>query len=189
MKERIRQILSQREREDIIITDAPLAPAAVLMPLYEKEGEYHILLTKRTEKVEYHKGQICFPGGARHKGDHSLEETALRETFEEIGVCPQDVEILGQLDNVGTISSKFLITPFVALIPHPYEFKVNSDEVEELVEVPILALLDKNNYREEVGVYQGRSYRSSIYQYQGEVITGATAGILKQLVELLFAGD
>jgi len=189
MKERIRQILSRRERKDITITDAPLAPAAVLLPLYEKEGGYHILLTKRTEKVEYHKGQICFPGGGQDEGDKSLEETALREAFEEIGVRPQDVEILGQLDSIGTISSGFLITPFVALIPHPYEFEVNADEVEGLVEVPISALRDKSNYREEVGLYQGRPFRSSIYQYQGKVITGATAGILKQFLELLFAGD
>ncbi|MCK4242602.1 MAG: CoA pyrophosphatase [Dehalococcoidia bacterium] len=189
MKERIRQILSQRERRNIIITDAPLSPAAVLLPLYKKDGEYYILFTKRTEKVEYHKGQICFPGGGQDKRDKSLEDTALRETFEEIGVRPQDVEILGQLDNMGTVTSSFLITPFVGLIPYPYEFVVNKDEIEELVKVPISALLDKNNYREEVRLHQGRPYRGSFYHYQGKVIWGTTASILNQFLNLVFARD
>ena len=189
MKQRIIQALSQTKKQNNVLTDAPLAPAAVLVPLYEKGGEYYILFTKRTEKLEHHKGQISFPGGARHEGDKSLDDTALRETFEEIGVHSQDVEILGQLDNMGTVSSGFLITPFVALIPYPYAFKVNPDEIEELVEVPISALLDKSNYWEELQVYQGKSYRSCFYQCQGKVIWGATARILKQFLGLVFGSD
>ncbi|TET39810.1 MAG: CoA pyrophosphatase [Dehalococcoidia bacterium] len=189
MKERIRRILSQREKQNIVVTGAPLAPAAVILPLYHKEGEYHILFTKRTEKVEHHKGQISFPGGARHEEDRSLEDTALRETFEEIGVRPEDVEILGELDNMGTISSNFLITPFVALIPYPYEFTVNTDEIEELLEVPLSALLDEKNYREEFQIYQGIPYRGSFYEYRGKVIWGATARILKQFLDLVFGED
>jgi 8-oxo-dGTP pyrophosphatase MutT (NUDIX family) len=189
MKERIGEILSQREKRSIIVTDVPLAPAAVLLPLYHKEGEYHILFTKRTEKVEHHKGQICFPGGTLHPEDQSLLATALRETFEEIGVRPLDVEILGQLDNMGTVSSSFLITPFVGLIPYPYEFVVNSDEIEEVVEVPISALLDKGNYREEFQIHQGKNHLVCFYQYQGKVIWGATARILKQFLDLVFGSD
>lgn len=189
MKERIRRILSQREKQNIMTADAPLVPAAVILPLYQKEGEYHILLTKRTEKVEHHKGQISFPGGARHEEDRSLEDTALRETFEEIGVQPEDVEILGQLDNMGTVSSNFLITPFVALIPYPYEFAANRDEIDELVEIPIAALLDEKNYREEFQIYEGRPYWSNVYEYRGKVIWGATARILKQFLDLVFAAN
>ncbi len=189
MKQRIIQALSQTKKQNIILTAAPLAPAAVLLPLYQKEGEYYILFTKRTEKVEHHKGQISFPGGARYEEDQSLEDTALRETFEEIGVRPQDVEILGQLDNMATVSSGFLITPFVGLIPYPYEFVVNADEIEELVEVPVSALIDKNNYWEESQIHQGRPYRGSFYRYQDKVIWGATAGILKQFLDLVFGSD
>ncbi len=189
MKERIRRILSQREKQNIVGTGAPLAPAAVILPLYHKEGEYHILFTKRTEKVEHHKGQISFPGGARHEEDRSLEDTALRETFEEIGVHPEDVEILGELDNMRTVSSSFLITPFVAVIPYPYEFTVNTDEIEELLEVPIAALLDEKNYREEFQIYQGITYWGSVYEYRGKVIWGATARILKQFLDLVFGKD
>jgi len=189
MKQRIIKALSQTKKQNIILTNAPLAPAAVILPLYQKDGEYHILFTKRTENLEYHKGQICFPGGARDEEDKSLEDTALRETFEEIGVRPQDVEILGQLDNMGTVSSSFLITPFVGLIPYPYEFVVNPYEIEEVVEVPISALLDKNNYREEFQTHQGKNHLVCFYQYQGKVIWGATARILKQFLDLVFGSD
>ena len=186
MKKRIRRILSQRENQSIIVADVPLTAAAVLVPLYHKEGKYHILFTKRTEKVEYHKGQISFPGGACDPEDRSLADAALRETFEEIGVHPEDVEILGELDDTGTLTSNFLITPFVALIPYPYEFAVSSDEIEELIEVPIPALLDKGCYHEEFHVHQGRPHWGCSYRYKDEVIWGATARILKQFLDLVF---
>ena len=189
MKERIRRILSSRERQIITITAAPLKLAAVIVPLFEKEGEYHILFTRRTEKVEHHKGQISFPGGAKDEGDPSLKDAALRETFEEIGVRPQDVEILGELDSMETLSSNFLITPFVGVIPYPYKFVVSSHEIEELVEVPLAALLDKKNYHHEFQLYEGRPYVSSFYHYEGRVIWGATARILKQFLELVFGED
>ncbi|MFC2039521.1 NUDIX hydrolase [Chloroflexota bacterium] len=188
MKKRIKEILCQREKQHIMATNAPLAPAAVLLPLYHKDNEYHILLTKRTEKVAYHKRQICFPGGARHPEDRSLADTAVRETLEEIGIRPQDVEILGELDDIGTVTSKFLITPFVALIPYPYEFVVNSDEIEELIEVPIPALLHRGCHREEFYAHQGKHCWVCIYQLGDKVIWGATASILKQFLDLVF-GD
>lgn len=189
MKELIRGILSQRERQRIVVTEAPLTPAAVLLPLYRRGEEYHILLTKRTEKVEYHKGQICFPGGACHPEDGSLADTALRETFEEIGVRPEDVEVLGELDSIGTVTSNFLITPFVALISHPYEFVVSSDEVDELIEVPVRALCDKACYQEEYHIREGRTHWGCSYRYQDEVIWGATARIMKQFLDLVFGED
>lgn len=174
MKERIRDILSQRKRESITFS-AGLSPAAVILPLYQKEGEYHILFTKRTEKVEHHKRQISFPGGAPHEDDRSLEDTALRETFEEIGVRAEDVEILGELDKTATLTSNFLITPFVAVIPYPYEFAINRDEIEELVKVPLSALLEHSGKR--------------TYHYKGKVIWGATAMILRQFLNLVSAED
>lgn len=185
-RDKIRRILSQREKQTIVFTNAPLAPAAVLIPLYERDGEYYILFTKRTERLEHHKGQISFPGGARHQEDRDLLDTALRETFEEVGVKPGDVEILGELDRMGTVTSNFLITPFVGIIPYPYTFTVSEDEIEELVEVPISALLDKENYREERHEYEGRTYVGSFFDCGGKVIWGATAKILKQFLDLVF---
>ena len=183
----IKKVLAQREKRTIVLSNDPLVPAAVLLPFYEKEGEYYILLTKRTEKVEHHKGQISFPGGARHEQDRDLRDTALRETFEEIGVRPEDVEILGELDNMGTFTSKFLISPFVGIIPYPYEFIVNEDEIEELIEVPLSALADEKNYGEKAHEIDEVSYMGNVFEYNGRVIWGATAMMLKQLLDLVFS--
>jgi len=189
IKQRIGRILSQREKQTFVFTDTPLTPAAVLLPLYEKEGEYHVLFTKRTEKLMYHKGQICFPGGRCHEEDDSLLDTALREAFEEIGLPPEDVEVLGELDNMCTATSSFLITPFVGVIPYPYEFTVSTDEIDELIEVPISALLDKRTYYEKLQYYDGIPYMGSFFDYEGKVIWGATAKILRQFLDLVFSKD
>lgn len=181
----IREILAVREKQTIVLSDTALAPAAVLLPLYRKKGQCHILLTKRTQKVAYHKGQISFPGGARHEKDRDLRETCLRETFEEIGVRAEDVDILGELDNIGTLTSNFIITPFVGIIPYPYDFVVNADEIEELIEVPLYALLDKENVREETHVINGTHYKETVFDYKGHMIWGATARILHQLLDLV----
>ena len=185
LAERVMEILAKREKRDIVFCNAPLSPAAVLLPLYKKQGEYHILLTRRTQKVEHHKGQISFPGGARQEDDEGLMDTALRETFEEIGVCPEDVEVLGELDNMGTLTSNYLVTPFVGIIPYPYELRVNCDEIDELVEVPLSALADKRNHREEVYVIEGIKFKATMFDYRGHVIWGATARILEQFLDLL----
>lgn len=181
----IREILALREKQTIVLSDAPLAPAAVLLPLYRKEGQCHILLTRRTQKLAYHKGQISFPGGARHEQDRDLSDTALRETFEEIGVRPEDVDILGELDNIGTLTSNFIITPFVGIIPYPYDFMVNDDEIEELIEVPLSALLDKKSLHEETHIINGTQYKETVFDYRGHVIWGATARILDQFLHLV----
>jgi 8-oxo-dGTP pyrophosphatase MutT (NUDIX family) len=183
--QKIKRILDQHEQQTWIANNNPLVPAAVLLPLFKKEGEYHLLLTKRTETLEYHKGQICFPGGSQHANDGDLKSTALRETFEEIGVCIEDVEILGELDRMSTISSNFLVTPFVGIIPYPYKFNVNKDEIDELVEVPLSALAGKANYREESYMINGIAHTGSIFEYQSKIIWGATARMIKQFLELI----
>lgn len=181
MKERIRESLSRRKKTSL--PERQLTPAAVLLLLYEKGGEYYILFTKRTEKVESHKGQISFPGGAREKQDANLLTTALRETSEEIGVNPQDVELLGELDDIATFTTKFAISPFVATIPYPYEFRLNADETEELIEVPLSVLLNKAVSKEDSQAIAGKP--PPAYEYHGHVIWGATARILKQLLGLI----
>ncbi len=184
-RDEIKRILAGHEKKIILFADEPARPSAVLIPLYEKDGEYHVLLTKRTEDLEYHKGQICFPGGSPHDGDGGLRETALREAREEVGIRPEDVEVLGELDSTGTLTSNFLITPFVGVIPYPYEFKVNRHEIDELVEVPLSALVGEGNYWEETRSFDGVTGKASFFRYQDKVIWGATARILKQLVDLV----
>jgi len=185
-KEDVSRILAGREKNIIVFSDKPLRPAAVLIPIYKKSGRYHVLLTKRTEEMEYHKGQICFPGGSRHQDDNSLLETALREAYEEVGIRPEDVEILGELDGFGTLTSNFLITPFVGIIPYPYKFTVSEHEIDELVEVPLSALADDRNYWEEERSAEGVTGKASFYKYKDKVVWGATARILKQFIDLTF---
>jgi 8-oxo-dGTP pyrophosphatase MutT (NUDIX family) len=185
-KQEIKRILAEYEKKVILFSNKPLHPAAVLIPIFKKDGEYHVLLTKRTEELEYHKGQICFPGGSRHEEDKSLQETALRETYEEVGIRPEDVEILGELDSMGTLTSNFLITPYVGIIPYPYKFTVSQHEIDELIEVPFTALADDSNYWEETRTAEGVTGKASFFKYKDKVIWGATARILKQLVDLVF---
>jgi len=120
-----RILLSDRSHNP---SDSALVLAAVMVLIYLKDGLYCILLNKRTDLVEHHKGEMSFPGGRKDEEDRTLLETALRETHEEMGVRPQDVEVLGRLNDTPT-SSGFLITPFVGTIPYPYEFSPSDEEV------------------------------------------------------------
>ena len=182
MKQRLRQVLSQRQKQHIVNTS--YEPAAVLLPLYYKNGEYHILFTKRTEKVLKHKGEISFPGGSSQEDDAGLVGTALRECAEEIGLMADKVEILGELDDMATETSSYIISPFVGLIPYPYQFKANREEIDEIIEVPISALLDKDCLHLENKVKQGKEITLYFYHYQGRVIWGATARILNQFLDI-----
>ena len=187
MKQRIRQILSQREKKRVV--DHGLTPSAVLVPLFEKAGEHHILFTKRTDTVENHKGQISFPGGRKDDCDSDMLATALREGFEEVGLRPEVVEVLGELDEEETFVSKFMIAPFVGYIPYPYEFELCCEEVKELMEVPIPVLLDKANFREDVIRDGDRTIPAYFYHYGDQVIWGATARILKNFLDLVYTGE
>jgi 8-oxo-dGTP pyrophosphatase MutT (NUDIX family) len=180
MKAKLKQILAQREKRRI--TDPERIPAAVLVPIYEKDGQYYILFIKRTEWVEKHKGEISFPGGTYEARDETLLDTALRESNEEINLKPDDVEILGELDDVVSVKTNYLITPFLAYIPWPYKLKVDGRETEEIIEAPVLELMNKETSRQEVrGSDTITLYQ---YNYQGRVIWGATARILSQFLHI-----
>ena len=183
MKQRLREALSQRQKRYIV--DANRVLSAVLLPIYYKQGQYYILFTKRTEQVKEHKAQISFPGGACEKRDGTLVNTALRECTEEIGLKAEAVELLGELDDTVTTTSNYIISPFVAAIPWPHPFKVNRRETEEIIEVPISALLDKSSLRQETEILDGEVVSSYSYHYQGRVIWGATARILNQFLDIL----
>ena len=184
LKSRIQQVLTHRITRRL--STEGLTASAVLIPIFEREGEYYILLTKRTQMVQRHKGQPCFPGGVYHNEDASLTDTALRETWEEIGLRPEDVELLGEFDEIQTPTTLFHIKPFVGMIPYPYPFNINHAEVEELIEVPISALRDSQNYWEETQTYVGHEFPVSHFKYGDHVIWGATARILKDFLDLMF---
>ena len=186
LRERVRKVLSDRKRK--AITTDRWTRAAVLVPLFEKGGRPYLLFTKRTERVKHHKGQISFPGGVVDERDENMEATALRETFEEIGLHRENARILGKLDDAFTISSGYLITPVVAEITYPYPFSINEEEIAELIEIPLEAFLDQDRWTEEMYSDGGKNVPGYRFEYEGRIIWGATARIMKQFLDAIF-GD
>ncbi len=169
----------------IRIEDNTRRPSAVLIPIYFQRGEHHILFTKRTELVHHHKGEISFPGGGFHQDDGTLLNTALRESYEEIGLAPQDVVVLGELDDILTKGSPYIITPFVVSILPEYKYKISDFEIAELIEIPVRALLAEGcRHEDPIETIGGRQVIPYVYAYGGKLITGATARILKQFLEI-----
>jgi 8-oxo-dGTP pyrophosphatase MutT (NUDIX family) len=180
--DRIREKLSLRKRR--VIEHPPFSHAAVLVPLFQKSGDCHLLFTKRSEEVKYHKGEISFPGGVVDEEDSELISTALREASEEIGLKESDVQIVGVLDDIVTIT-EFIVTPIVGLFSYPYPFKVSEAEIAELIEVPLASLLDEYCFSEREILRGGRNEVVYSYQYGAHIIWGATARILKQFLDLI----
>jgi 8-oxo-dGTP pyrophosphatase MutT (NUDIX family) len=181
-KQRVKRILDGRTRQSL--EEPALKCAAVLIPLLYKKGEWHVLVTQRTQTVAHHKGQISFPGGACEPGDGDLMTTALRETHEEIGVAPNQVEVLGALDDFGTVTS-FIVTPFVGVIPSPFEYRLNKDEVEATIEVPLSFFENPEHLRVEPREHQGRIYDVLYWDYGPYTIWGATASMLRRFLDLV----
>lgn len=178
----VRRALSVVDRQ--AVSDPSLTQAAVMVLLYLRDGEYHILLNKRSDTVEDHKGEMAFPGGRMESTDASPVEAALRETFEEMGVRPDDVDVLGSLDAVSTPSGYF-VNPFVGTIPGAYRFTQSDSEVAEVVEVPLASVVREGTVPMDVRYGDGRTKKFDVYLYQGHVIFGATARILSDLLRIL----
>ena len=182
MELRLQSLLQGRTRQTI--QDADLRQAAVLLPLFTLHGAYHVLFIKRSQMVEHHKGEISFPGGICEASDRALEGTALRETHEEIGIRPEDVRVLGMLDDMKTQSTRYRVTPVVGIIPYPYPFVLSRREVEKIITVPLVYLLAAGTGGEEEVIREGKIYRGHVYRYGSHVIWGATARILKDFITL-----
>ncbi|PLX84270.1 MAG: CoA pyrophosphatase [Desulfuromonas sp.] len=161
-----------------------LRPAAVLMPLFVKGGEGWVLLTRRTEDLPHHRGEIAFPGGASHDEDGDLEQTALRETEEEMGIRPADVTLLGRLDDIVSVHD-YRVTPYVGTIPHPYPFQVNSAEVAEVIQAPLAVLSDPGRWRREDWRHRGRCHPVHFCTVDEHEVWGLTAAILLQFLQRL----
>jgi 8-oxo-dGTP pyrophosphatase MutT (NUDIX family) len=159
--------------------------AAVLIPLFFKNGESHILFTKRTDKVEHHKGQIAFPGGRHDAADGDLKTTALRETWEEMGIKPSDINIVGRTDNFLT-NTNFMISPYLGFIPHPYQYKLNRDEIAEVYEIPLQLLLDPNIFEIRPMDINGIRWYIHYYHCNGLLIWGVTGFLLSNFFSIVF---
>jgi 8-oxo-dGTP pyrophosphatase MutT (NUDIX family) len=156
--------------------------AAVLLPLYVRDGALRILFTRRTETVEHHRGQISFPGGVEEEADETAYATAVRETEEELGIAAGDVHLLGALTPLTTITD-FFVEPFVGAIPYPHVLKPAEAEIAEVIDVPVAALLDPKAL--ETKILPGREEPTLFYHYGKHVIWGATARMLQELLDAL----
>lgn len=183
----LREHLARRQPAEPVLPlpGTRYTPSAVLMPLFLKDGEHHLLFTRRTLEVEYYKGHISFPGGAHDPADATPQLTALRETAEEIGLQAADVEVVGELDSIYSAGG-FLIIPFLGVFPHPYPFQPSPAEVAELLEVPLGHLLDRRFSRQEPRPDGQMGY---FFDWRGNIIWGSTGRIVHQLLEIITAGD
>lgn len=163
---------------------ANLRPAAVLVPVVAREEALTVLLTRRTDHLHHHPGQISFPGGRVEDTDVSAVMTALRETEEEIGLDPDCVELLGELPEYRT-GTGFRITPVVGLVHPPFDLRLDSFEVAEAFEVPLAHFLDPARHQKHRAEYQGRMREYYAMPYGEYFIWGATAGILVSLYRFL----
>jgi 8-oxo-dGTP pyrophosphatase MutT (NUDIX family) len=158
----------------------------VLLPLFQGTTDYHLVFTKRTDTVKHHKGQISFPGGSFEPADGDLLTTALRESYEEVGIQPDHVSILGRLDDLDTFSTNFTISPFVGLIPYPYPFRPNPLEVAMVFDVPVSVLADPTVGRRYVRARDdGATIEDYEFHIDGHVIWGATARIVRHFLALM----
>jgi 8-oxo-dGTP pyrophosphatase MutT (NUDIX family) len=166
------------------LTHSGLTCAGVLVPIFEKNGDPHFLLTKRTQDVEHHKGQVSFPGGAVDSRDRNIVATALRETEEEIGLMSDRVKIIGVFDDI-TIPTGFLVTPVIGYISSIPILKLSATEVESVIEVPFSFFLEPKN-KEVVKMMHGGEIRD-VYSFTfGEYkIWGGTAFIIDSLLNKL----
>lgn len=156
--------------------------AAVLVPLFVRDGALRVLFTRRTETVEHHRGQISFPGGVEEEADETAFATAVRETEEELGIPAGAVRLIGPLTALTTVTD-FFVEPFVGAIPYPHVLKPAEAEIAEVIEAPLAAFLDPKAL--ETKVLPEREEPVLFYHYGDHVIWGATARMLKELLDAL----
>ena len=179
----LREVLAGRQPADQAADGS--SPAAVLVPLQHHDGQWHVILNVRSQSVGEHKGEISFPGGHLEPTDADMVACALRETWEEMGIRPEDVDVLGPLDTVLT-RTNYLVWPTVGVVPHPYAFAADEREVAAVIEAPLDELLDPAAARHEARMMPDGTVRKRVaYVYGEHVIFGATAEILAQLLDLI----
>lgn len=165
---------------------SPRVPAAVLIPFVFTDGAWHLLFTKRTNGVAKHRGEISFPGGAAEKEDADLLMTAVRESCEEIGLCRESIHIVGVMEPVQTVSN-YCVLPVIGLIDWPQTLRLNPNEVENTILIPVEWLKqDSNWYIQDFYFSPGKSKPVLHYRdYQGEHLWGITAGLAQKITSLI----
>lgn len=185
----LREALARRNPDEIGYSDSTESDAgqfkcaAVLIPLMRERGAWKILFTRRTNLVESHKGQVSFPGGACDEGETTPEETALRESTEEIGVAAANIRVLGKLADMVTVTS-YRVTPVVGVIPWPTVFRLEAKEVERVFTIPLQWLADRRNRWEFP--FPGRARNLiAFHPFDGELVWGATARMTVEFLQVM----
>ncbi len=172
------------ELADVFEEDALRRPAAVLVPFVRRADQLSVLFTRRSERLRHHAGQISFPGGGIDAGDENEIAAALRETHEETGILPILIEPFGYLDRFDTVSG-YSVTPVAGFVRHDYSIRLQEDEVDEIFEVPFAFILDPASLKREHLLWRGRERDIFAFEWEGRRIWGATAAILKNLLDRL----
>jgi len=163
--------------------------AAVLVPLYEHDGETWVVLIKRPETMPSHRGEIAFPGGKYDPDtDADLRAAALREAHEEVGLVPDDVEVVARLDGIGTVATRFTITPFVGFLRGIPSLTPSPREVVRILHVPLSELLEPETYRAEHWETGSFDFDVHFYELDDETVWGATARILTSFLAHVVEG-
>jgi 8-oxo-dGTP pyrophosphatase MutT (NUDIX family) len=170
------------EREHLLVEG--LHPAGVLIPFVERDGELGLIFVKRADHLSRHAGEIAFPGGRREQLDRSLEQTALREANEEIGLDPTNVKLFGSLAKIPVISG-FELNAFVGRLLEDTELYPGDSEVQRVLFVPLEALLEEAAWRTENREWRGEEFKLHFFDHEGDVIWGATARLVDFLLKLL----
>ncbi len=179
----LKQRLAQRQRE--IDDDQSARRAAVLVPLFFQDSEYHVLYTLRPTSIGTHSGEVAFPGGRYQQDDDSLLQTALREAHEEVGLKSEDVQVLGPLDDLRTRSTNYLVTPYVGIIPQAYPYRPDPREVAEIFSVPLAFLQNPDNQNNKIWRHEEEDIPIVTYYYQGYTIWGMTQRVTRDLLDVL----
>jgi 8-oxo-dGTP pyrophosphatase MutT (NUDIX family) len=174
--------LREHPGQPLDLPGVELREAAVLVPLTLRSLVPVVLFTRRQETLRHHAGQISFPGGVRDASDVTPLHTALRELEEELGVHSEDVDVLGMLDEIPTIT-EFRVVPFVGRLPEGTAFAVSAGEIAELIEVPVAALQEPARQRIERRLVRGAERDIYFFEYAGHTIWGATARIVRNLLD------
>lgn len=156
----------------------------MLAPLYEADGDVHVVLTRRAQHLRSHRGEVSFPGGGQDPGEAPVD-TALREAAEEIGLDPRSVEVVGELDHLETVTSRSFIIPFVGVLPGPPDLHPNPAEVDRVLHVPLRELLDPGVFREERWGLPPMDRPVYFFELEGDTVWGATGAMLRNLLAVL----
>jgi 8-oxo-dGTP pyrophosphatase MutT (NUDIX family) len=172
------------ELADMFVPSAPHRAAAVLVPFVRRGTALSVLFTRRNEHLRHHAGQISFPGGGVESGDADAVAAALRETNEETGIAPAFVEPFGYLDCIDTVSG-YCMTPVAGFVRGDYHVRLDTGEVDEIFEVPLDFILTPHTLHRERFFWRGRERTTHAFEWEGRRIWGATAAILKNLLDRL----